>query len=269
MVLTRGAVVQGTSLLLILFASIFFIGAPSRGSQVYTIQPCLSNNISIMRFNNHASIEQPSVVTSGYKEDLTQPSDERALLKFDLTPLPKGKIVTRATLNLYCIGTYRWSGEEWVMLPSLSRIITVHRLTSDWMGWSFTYWDYATYPHNPWENPGGDFAPATDSVSYEIPHQWNQWTVTKDVKAWYKGESENYGWLLKDANEGNPEGVRVEYMNWFYNLGVEYSPRLDIELSERSYRQIPAIYLLAVAAVMAVFASAVSLGYWSRGRLRP
>ncbi|MEM4245676.1 MAG: hypothetical protein QW390_00085, partial [Candidatus Bathyarchaeia archaeon] len=110
----RGEVAKAARLLLAALLISTSVYPPSHGSQVYEIQPCLSNNISIMRFNNHASIEQPSVITSGYKEDLTQPSDERALLKFDLSGLPKGKIVDRATLNLYCSGTYRWSGAEWV-----------------------------------------------------------------------------------------------------------------------------------------------------------
>ena len=222
-------------LLFILFLSFApFSMASVDCSEIYVIQPCLSNNISIMRYNNHASVEQPSVITSGYNTNLTQPSDERALLKFDLSALPKGKIVSYATLNLYCIGTYRWSGSEWNMLPSLSRTITVHRITADWLGWSFTYWDYATYPHNPWVEPGGDFVAATDNVNFEVPYQWNRWVVTKDVKRWYEGGEENYGWLLKDSNEGNTEGVKVEYMNWFYSFGVEDSPKLIIELSDSS-----------------------------------
>jgi hypothetical protein len=184
------------------------------------------------------------VITSGYRTNLTQPSDERALLEFDLTSLPKGKIVTRAILNLYCIGTYRWNKTEWVMLPSLNRIITLHRVTSDWFGWSFTYWDYATYPQYLWMNPGGDFAPVTDSVNYEVPRQWNQWTVTEDVKVWYEDKAENYGWLLKDANEGNTEGVKVEYMNWFYSFGVEDSPKLEVELSEPFFSPIPLLDIL-------------------------
>ena len=204
-------------------------------SETYIIQPCLSNNISIMRNNNHSSYEQPSVITSGIKQDLSQPSDERALLKFDISSLPKGKKITYAALNLYCIGTYKWDGKEWSMLPSLNRIINVHRITRDWMGWSFTYWDYATYPNNLWTTPGGDFLPATDIINYERPFEWNQWVVTIDVKAWYENNEENHGWLLKDSNEGNSDGLKVEYMNWFYSFGIEESPKLIVEMVDNLF----------------------------------
>ena len=241
-------------LTLFFFASFASAVTQSRATETYVIQPCLSTNISIMRDNNHASVEQPSVVTSGFRNDTRQPSDERALLEFDLSSLPKGRRAVTATLSLYCIGAYRWNKTEWVMLPSLSRIVEVHRVTTDWLGWSFTYWDSATYPDAPWNTPGGDFAPATASVNFEVPSQWNQWIVTEDVRGWYEGTQPNYGWLLKDANEGSPEGVKVEYMNWFYVFGVEYSPRLVVELGAPVLSYFPSmpLLLLTYAAVFAV-----------------
>jgi len=183
-----------------------------------------------MRNNDYSSIEQPLTVTSGFKTDDSQPSDERGLLKFDISSLPKGFKVKSAKLYLYVIGVYMWNGKEWVSKPALSRTIQVHRIITDWVGWSFTYWSYASFPSKLWNTPGGDFLPATASVNFEVSGTWNVWIVTKDVEAWYNGESPNYGWLIKDLNEGDSIGYRVEYNNWFYVFGVEYSPKLEVAL---------------------------------------
>jgi hypothetical protein len=220
------------SLLLILLISTLFIACSSLtlNEKIYIFQPCLSNNISIIRNNDYSSIEQPLTVTSGFKTDGSQPSDERGLLKFDISSLPKGFKVKSAKLYLYVIGVYMWNGKEWIPKSALARTIQVHRIITDWVGWSFTYWNYASFPLKLWNTPGGDFLPATDSVNFEVSGAWNVWIVTKDVEAWYNGESPNYGWLIKDLNEGDPIGYRVEYNNWFYVFGVEYSPKLEVIL---------------------------------------
>jgi len=221
------------TILFILLTFSLFIKCSSLtlNEKTYIFQPCLSNNISIMRNNDHSSIEQPLTITSGFKTDESQPSDERGLLKFDISSLPKGFKVKSAKLHLYVIGVYVWNGKEWIPKLALSRTIQVHRITTDWVGWSFTYWNYATFPLKFWNTPGGDFLSASASVNFEITETWNTWIVTKDVEAWYNGESPNYGWLIKDLNEGDPIGYRVEYNNWFYVFGVEYSPKLEITLA--------------------------------------
>ncbi|MEM3607322.1 MAG: DNRLRE domain-containing protein [Candidatus Bathyarchaeia archaeon] len=200
--------------------------------ETIVIQPCLSNNISIMRNNDHSSMEQPLVVSSECRTDGRQPSDERGLLKFDLSEIPKGWRVKEARLELYVIGTYIWDEgrEEWQPTPSLTRLIYVNRLIKDWKGWSFTYWSYANFPDSSWDNPGGDFNPSNAKVNFEHPGSWNLWMVTEDVREWYELEGPNYGWLLKDAEEGSKIGYRVEYMNWFYVWDVKYSPKLVVHL---------------------------------------
>lgn len=211
-----------------------------------------------MRNNDYSSIEQPLVVTSGFRTDGGQPSDERGLLKFDISSLPKGYRVKLAKLYLYVLGVFMWDGERWAPIPSLARTIQVHKVTTDWIGWSLTDWSYAAFPDKLWNTPGGDFKPATDAVKSEVPRTWNVWTVTRDVKAWYSGESPNYGWLLKDANEGDPTGYRVEYNNWFYVIGVDYSPKLEVTLTAGS--SLPKAYLaLAIATPTAVAILAIKI----------
>jgi hypothetical protein len=209
--------------------SIVLAGTPE---ETVVIQPCLSNNISIMRGNDYSSIEQPLIVSSGFRIDGRQPSDERGLLKFDLSKIPKGWRVKEAHLELYVIGTYIWDEEkgEWRPTPSLTRLIYVNRINRDWMGWSFTYWSYSTFPESLWNAPGGDFNPSNVKVCFEHPGSWNVWVVTEDLRAWYELGEPNYGWLLKDAGEGSRIGYRVEYMNWFYVEDVRYSPKLVVQL---------------------------------------
>jgi len=218
-------------LLLILLIFLVLLPKINAEEKTYVFQPCLSNNISIIRNNDVYTVEQPLEVASGFKSDGTLPSDERGLIKFDISSLPSGYRVKSARLYLYVLGVYVWSEGEWTPTTSLKRIIQVHRVTTSWKGWSFTYWSYATFPSKLWNTPGGDFTPPTAFVESEIPRTWNSWTVTTDVKAWYSGEAENYGWIVKDANEGDETGYKVEYNNWFYVIGIEYSPKLEVTLT--------------------------------------
>jgi len=144
-----------------------------------------------MRNNDDSSTEQPTVVTSGYRTDQIHPSDERGLLKFDLSTVPKDYHVKSATLSLYVIEVYMWDGASWQPVSALSRTIELHAITTDWLGWSFTYWTYATYPKHLWGAAGGDFAPKTASVSEEVAGTWNSWAVTGDVGAGYEGKKPN------------------------------------------------------------------------------
>jgi hypothetical protein len=230
-----------------------------------TIQPCLSTNISIMRNNDDASTEQPTVVTSGCRTDQRHPTDERGLLEFDLASLPEGYRIKEATLSLYVVAVYVWDTSYWKPVPELTRTIELHAITSDWKGWTFTYWTYATYPDQKWKVPGGDFAAATDFVTVEKTDTWNSWTVTGDVRAWYDGAKPNYGWLLKDAKEGDKVGYRVEYMNWFYYVDVSYSPKLEVILEKGSASLWKSEW---VAGTVAGACAVIIIAIVGRGRLR-
>jgi hypothetical protein len=248
--------------ILVILSSFTFTNRSS-AENLYTIQPCLSNNISIMRNNDDSSIEQPTVVTSGYRTDQGHPADERGLLRFDLSALPEGYHVRTATLSLYVIGVYTWDGKYWKNEPELFRTIELHAITSDWMGWSFTYWNYATFPKREWNTPGADFASSTDSVNWQKPGTWNNWTVTRDVEAWYEGKKPNYGWLLKDSHEGDKIGCRVEYMNWFYYYDVSYSPKLEIVLEPLQEISFPDLKLV-VPAILALTVGILAIYYRKR-----
>jgi len=255
--------VWATIILVVLSKSIPYASPNASGDIHIVVQPDLSNNVSIMRNNDDASIEQPTVVSSGYRTDQRYPTDERGLLKFDLSSLPKGYQVKMAVLSLYVIGVYNWDGSSWKPVAELARRIELHAITTNWMGWSFTYWTYATFPKQEWRTPGGDFAPTTGYVKEERPETWSNWTVTEDVRGWYDGTKQNYGWLLKDAEEGARVGCRVEYMDWFYVYDISYAPRLDVTLESK-----PAFSLCAELIVAAVLVVIVAVITFHRKRLR-
>jgi hypothetical protein len=200
-----------------------------------------------MRNNNFSSIEQPLIVTSGYKRDISQPSDQRALIKFDLSILPQGMYVKSAKLHLYVLNVFEWNESRWLPLTVIHRTIGVYRVTTFWIGnIDFTSWKYATYPSETWKTPGGDFKGPTDTVKIEIKDTWNEWDVTDDVKLWYDGKYENYGWILKDLNEGDIKGYSVWFPSYklWYLIDQNYSPKLVVTLIDAPPNQFNYFYII-------------------------
>ncbi len=204
------------------------------------------------------------MVTSGYKMDLSPPSDQRALLEFDLSSLPKGKYIESASLHLYVLRVFVWNGAEWTPFTSINRTIGVYRVTTIWIGnIDITTWKYAIYPNVTWKTPGGDFEGPTDTVEVERKDTWNDWDVTKDVKSWYNGKCENYGWILKDLNEGD-NGYSVWYPSYrlWYLIDEEYSPKLVITITDTPPQQFNYFYIIPLVLALAL------ISYVIRRRVR-
>lgn len=122
----------------------------------------------------------------------------RSLVQFDLSQVPAGTCVSSATLLLTLTGA-----------QAPAAIYGVHRLTSSWTEGSGTDNSGVTWSRRDgvtaWTTPGGDFvATATALVSTgETSGVTLQWDVTADVAAFQSGAAVNYGWLVKDSNEGS------------------------------------------------------------------
>jgi len=205
-----------------------------RVEATYVIQPNMSNDLSIIRNCDSTTIDNPLTICSGYKTDTTEPSDIRALLQFNISSLPNRQRVSSAFLQLYVFGLFTWDGSNWQEVPSLSRKVEVHRVTTYWKGGSHATDWYATdyFAEAFWRNPGGDFIEsATATVKDESANSWNSWDVTEDVKAFYEGVASNHGWILKDADEGSSKGCKVTYVDYTgYGPGTAYSPKLEVTL---------------------------------------
>lgn len=123
--------------------------------------------------------------------------NKRALVRFDLSSIPMDSTIVSATLSLKETATY-----------GVARTIALHRATRDWTEASVSWNRYNAL--NPWTTPGGDFsgsASAAASVTWWPSAQpdWDTWDVTPDVLAFVNGTTNNYGWVVKDANEDSSQ----------------------------------------------------------------
>ncbi len=122
---------------------------------------------------------------TGYTTDLQRP-----LVRFDLSSIPAGVSVTRATLWLYSNNPPQVKGS--------TGFYGAYKLTKDW-GETTSTWN------TPWTTPGGDFLATPDAEaakqSAAAAPCWYAFDVTARVQAWIEAPSDNYGWLIKCTNE--------------------------------------------------------------------
>ncbi len=141
----------------------------------------------------------------------------RALIRFDLAPIPAGSTITAVELraNVSLIST---PGGE----------VALHRLTADWgestsnsgapggMGAPAApgdaTWDFRFFDTQPWTSPGGDFDPAAGAsitVAAVGPVTWpSSSQLVADVQGWLDAPATNFGWLL--VGRGEP-GTAVRF----------------------------------------------------------
>ncbi|MCX7682095.1 MAG: DNRLRE domain-containing protein [Anaerolineae bacterium] len=112
----------------------------------------------------------------------------RSLARFDLSAIPAGTPIGRATLWLYLYASYD--------PKNASRIIAVYRVTSSWTEGGVTW---SARP-----NIEGTYYYGTVS----IPHaswRWYSIDVTELVRQWVNGQYSNYGvWILGNESSGDP-----------------------------------------------------------------
>ncbi len=134
----------------------------------------------------------------------------RALIRFDLSQVPAGHIVTNARLLLHVT---RANGAP--------ASVSLHRTLAPWgegpsdagvpggLGIEAApgdaTWLHRFYPSSLWSTPGGDFAliPSASAIAGD-PGQV-EWTATPqmlaDLNAWASTPATNFGWLLQSTSE--------------------------------------------------------------------
>lgn len=130
----------------------------------------------------------------------------RALVRFDLSSLPAGAVVTSAQVSL-SLTRSRFAGD----LP-----VDLHRVTASWSeGPSAsaqgagepaqpgdTTWRHRTYPGVFWTQPGGDHV-ATPSSTRHVggtggPYLWPSTPqLVADVQGWLANPASNHGWMVR------------------------------------------------------------------------
>lgn len=133
---------------------------------------------------------------------------ERIYIRFNLTELPKRRIIMQATLRL-------WQ----YYAPASEQTYEAHRVLADW---NETAENWNNQP--PWAS-----AKTSDVVAPPRREVAVEWDITSDVKAWYGGEAENYGTVIKVANEGHVRDASSGFWSREYPVD-EWKPRLVVVL---------------------------------------
>jgi hypothetical protein len=143
----------------------------------------------------------------------------RALLLFDLTPLPADAIIVSASLRVTVVD---------IPTPSVNSVFDLHRLTASWgegngsdRGGSPAGANEATWMNRfgtsgmPWTIPGGDFLPTVSasvlvrgfdsSTTYTFDSTPN---LVADLQGWLSDPADNFGWLLESESESIPRTIR-------------------------------------------------------------
>lgn len=180
-------------------------GLDSKGAinqaEVYT--PEISSCVSIARGVNgdaadgglradqpNANLGASSFMNVGYTKMKNAPGAWRALVRFDLSPIPSGVKIVFARLRLMSLGS------------SAQLYVDVHRSTSTWEESKVT-----------WASFGNGFE-ATAVGQIVLTPQFvgiASLEVTGTVAAWLSGAFQNTGFLLKDNHEANQVDELVHF----------------------------------------------------------
>ncbi|MBL8758557.1 MAG: multicopper oxidase domain-containing protein [Phycisphaerae bacterium] len=144
----------------------------------------------------------------------------RAVLKFDLTPIPAGSVITSVQLRLVVSRTRAGTVS-----------VAAHRLLESWgegasqstggegVGGAaqpgdatWTHRFFASVPPTPWTNPGGTYSP-TASASASVSTgavTWSGGTLAADVQAWVNDPNVNHGWIFLGGEGGGTTAKRYD-----------------------------------------------------------
>lgn len=138
----------------------------------------------------------------------------RALLKFNVSSIPRDAVVEGAKLNLHT------SGQAGSNTP-----IEAHAVTRSFTGGA-TWNRYDGT--NAWTTPGGDFDEAAlDSINVGADG-WYQWTIGNAVQDWVSGDNPNNGLLLKAPVEAVNQPGGGQGATFWGSLNGASTPYIDI-----------------------------------------
>ena len=131
---------------------------------------------------------------AGYAD---QGDTQRGYVKFDLSSIPAGTVIRKATLCLYSYDTTKMQGS--------TGYYAAHRITRTWNDMTMTY-NIADTGTN-WTTPGGDFEATADALSPKkapkVP-SWYEWDLTTRAQQWINDPAGNFGWLIKAQRRDQP-----------------------------------------------------------------
>ncbi len=221
--------VRGVSRLAVAAAVVAFAGAAAT--------PALGQSISLGASADNTLFQDTlGALSSGagqflYAGTLNSGSIRRGVVRFDVSTVPAGAVITGATLRLHMSRSVS-SSEE----------IGLHRMTRSWgeagsnSGQSGAgapaqagdaTWLHAFSGGAAWANAGGDFvssASATTIVGGEAFYTWSSSDLIADVQSWVNGGG-NFGWAVL-GNESI--GQTVKRFDTRENANASFRPDLTI-----------------------------------------
>jgi hypothetical protein len=137
---------------------------------------------------------------------------QRIYIKFDLDSIPKKREIMNASLQLYLYSS-----------PSTTQRYNTHLVIENWDE------DELVWVNQPdfLENPSSSIL--IDSTS----DVWINWDITEAVRAWYSHTTENYGLMIKIANERNATDENAAF-HPKEAFSAELRPKLVIHLDSES-----------------------------------
>jgi hypothetical protein len=123
----------------------------------------------------------------------------RGLIRFDLSSLPSGVVVTSATVEVTVT-----SAADPSLHPHL-----LHRMSLGWLEGSATWTSSGTIP---WENTGGDYEQTADAAVNVFGGATYTFASTagliSTVQSWVTNAASNFGWLLRSSAEDDGRNGR-------------------------------------------------------------
>jgi len=195
-------------LLLVMLLGSVFVQVPAAAfAQTTTTLYSVADAYPDSKYPNSAYGKRPILyVGNSYDRGQDIWGSERIYIRFDLTQLPKHRLITKATLILWQF-----------FAPDSDQRYEAHRVTARWNEETIN-----------WKNqPRWD--PEISSVTVaparaEVPVEWD---ITNDVRAWYAGETPNFGVMMKAVEEGNVAGASSGFWSREYPA-EEWVPRLVV-----------------------------------------
>lgn len=208
-----------------LVASAGLMLAPgTAGAQTVTVNlPAVADNTLYQDFNGNFSNGQGQFLFAGK----TLGGDlRRAVVRFDLSAIPDGAVITSATVTL------RQSRQRDSTQPE---VMPLHRVLSSWGEGASNAgspggsgapsapgdatWIHRSYNENPalavlWTNAGGDFDSRPSGTatigSSLIAYTFTGTGLATDVQGWINDRSTNFGWMLLGDEAENQSARRFD-----------------------------------------------------------
>jgi hypothetical protein len=174
----------------------------------------------------------------------------RALLQFDVaSAIPSGATITSVSLSITQVKIGPGSAGTFELLP-LGAAWGEGTSAGSGSGSPATpgdaTWNFRIYDSDLWDNPGGDFGEASGSAFLAIDNATytfnSQPGMVNDVQTWLNFPSQNFGWILRAADESPGQTSAREFLSRESQTG---RPLLSITYSSAAVPEPGSLLLLA------------------------